>query len=65
MSSTNFTIWQLGCFAEQSLVSRVNRRGFSMQPWAEPVLREMVEEEMLWILTSCGLSVKSRTPPKI
>ncbi|KAI3361571.1 hypothetical protein L3Q82_013720, partial [Scortum barcoo] len=36
---------QLGCIAEQSCVSRVNRRGLSTQPWGEPVLRLMEEEE--------------------
>ncbi len=39
VSSANFTIWQLGCLAEQSYVSRVNRRGLSTQPYGEPVLR--------------------------
>ncbi|KAI3371066.1 hypothetical protein L3Q82_023708 [Scortum barcoo] len=55
-------IRQLGCIAEQSCVSRVNRRGLSTQPWGELVLRVMEEEETSWILTDCGLSVrKSRT----
>ncbi len=62
VSSANFTIWQLGCLAEQSYVSRVNRRGLSTQPCGEPVLRVMEEEMVLWILTVWGLLVrKSKT----
>lgn len=42
----------LGCLAEQSYVSSLNRWELSTRHWGKLVLRVMEDEMVLWIVTA-------------